>query len=146
MGKIQYRVNKIKRNMAKTVFSSGVVITSKWLNGSQNISFDGADEDWHYPPLTSDSVKLSGDGGFDGVFMTLATSQLATGAKEFSNTVTFTGLDVTEGSSPVNAPGQTEYWSELIGSNDIKLTQMGDGVVTGTILNSVVQIIDGGEI
>lgn len=133
--------------MAKTVFSSGVVITSRWLNGSQSIAFDGLDEDWHYPPLTSDAIKLSGDGGFDGVFATLSTSQLITGVKEFSNSVLFTGADVVDGTPPINAPGQTEYWSNLTTGDPIsKLEEIGDGVLTGTILRDAILSIDGGEI
>lgn len=59
----------------KTTFSSGVIVTSQWLNGAQNIYFDGQDLDWHYPPLGLDSLVQTGPNGLDGAYITLATDQ-----------------------------------------------------------------------
>ena len=59
----------------KTTYSSGVIVTSAWLNGSQQIFFDGQDLDWHYPPLGLSSMVTSGTDGFDGRYITLATDQ-----------------------------------------------------------------------
>jgi hypothetical protein len=61
--------------MAKTTFSSGVIVTSQWLNGAQQIYFDGQDLDWHYPPLGISSMVTSGTDGLDGRYITLATEQ-----------------------------------------------------------------------
>jgi len=134
--------------MSKTNFSSGVVITSKWLNGAQNISFDGLEEDWHYPPLTSDSVKLSGEGGFDGVFVTVSTSQYVPGSKVFGGQIEFNGGDFDENLavSPITAPAQTTSWEAQVGSPLVKLETFGEGLITGTILKDSISTIDGGEI
>lgn len=61
----------------RTIYSPGTLVTTKWLNGSQNISFNGADEDWSYPKLTPRSLnlpamgteflRLSSDQGIDGL-------------------------------------------------------------------------------
>ena len=61
--------------MAKTTFSSGVIVTSQWLNGAQQIFFDGADLDWHYQPLGVNSLILSGPNGLDTEFVSLGTPQ-----------------------------------------------------------------------
>jgi hypothetical protein len=61
--------------MAKTTFSSGVIVTSAWLNGAQQIYFDGQNLDWHYNPLGLDSLILSGPNGLDSRYVTLSTSQ-----------------------------------------------------------------------
>ena len=61
--------------MAKTTFSSGVIVTSQWLNGAKQIYFDGQDLDWHYPPLGLDSVQFSGPNGLDSRYVTLAGEQ-----------------------------------------------------------------------
>lgn len=61
--------------MAKTKFSSGVIVTSAWLNGSQNIVFDGQDLDWHYNPLGLDSLVTKGPNGLDSRYITLGTEQ-----------------------------------------------------------------------
>lgn len=61
--------------MAKTQFSSGVVVTSAWLNGARNIVFDGQDLDWHYNPLGLDSLVLKGPNGLDSRYITLSTEQ-----------------------------------------------------------------------
>lgn len=61
--------------MAKTTFSSGVIVTSAWLNGSQQIYFDGQDQDWHYNPLGLNSLITSGVNGLDTRYVTLGTDQ-----------------------------------------------------------------------
>jgi hypothetical protein len=59
----------------KTTFSSGVIVTSEWLNGAKQISFDGQDIDWHYPPLGLDSLVTEGPNGLDSRYITLTTPQ-----------------------------------------------------------------------
>ena len=59
----------------KTTFSSGVIVTSEWLNGAQQIYFDGQDLDWHYPPLGLNSLVRTGPNGLDSAYVTLATDQ-----------------------------------------------------------------------
>lgn len=59
----------------KTTFSTGVVVTSEWLNGAKRISFDGQDLDWHYDPLGLESLVLKGPNGLDSRYVTLGTNQ-----------------------------------------------------------------------
>jgi hypothetical protein len=59
----------------KTTFSSGVIVTSQWLNGAKQISFDGQDLDWHYPPLGLNSLVTAGPNGLDSRYITLTTPQ-----------------------------------------------------------------------
>jgi len=61
--------------MAKTTFSSGVIVTSAWLNGAQQIYFDGQDLDWHYAPLGLNSLVRTGPNGLDSAYITLGTNQ-----------------------------------------------------------------------
>jgi hypothetical protein len=61
--------------MAKTTFSSGVIVTSEWLNGAQRITFDGQDIDWHYDPLGLSSILTAGPDGLDSQYVTAATDQ-----------------------------------------------------------------------
>lgn len=61
--------------MAKTQFSSGVIVTSQWLNGAQQIYFDGQDLDWHYDPLGLNSLITTGPNGLDSRYVTLNTEQ-----------------------------------------------------------------------
>ena len=61
--------------MAKTTFSSGVAVTSAWLNGAKQLRFDGQDLDWHYDPLGLSSLQTSGPNGLDSRYVTLGTSQ-----------------------------------------------------------------------
>lgn len=61
--------------MAKTTFSSGVIVTSEFLNGFQQIYFDGQDLDHHYPPLGLNSLVRTGSNGLDAAYVTLATDQ-----------------------------------------------------------------------
>lgn len=59
----------------KTTFSTGVVVTSEWLNGAKRIFFDGQDLDWHYNPLGLESLVLRGPNGIDSRYVTLGTDQ-----------------------------------------------------------------------
>lgn len=61
--------------MAKTTFSSGVIVTSQWLNGAQQIYFDSQDLDWHYAPLGLNSLVRTGPNGLDAAYVTLDTDQ-----------------------------------------------------------------------
>lgn len=61
--------------MAKTTFSSGVIVTSQWLNGAQQIYFDGQNLDWHYAPLGLNSLVRTGPNGLDSAYVTLDTNQ-----------------------------------------------------------------------
>ena len=59
----------------KTTFSSGVIVTSQFLNGFQQIYFDGQDLDHHYAPLGLNSLVQTGPNGLSSAYVTLATSQ-----------------------------------------------------------------------
>lgn len=59
----------------KTTFSSGVIVTSAWLNGAQQIYFDGQNIDWHFNPLGLNSLITSGVNGLDARYITLGTDQ-----------------------------------------------------------------------
>lgn len=61
--------------MTKSLFGPGVIVTSQWLNGSREISFDGADADWHYSPINRNDIQRGGDNGLDSVYVTLQTDQ-----------------------------------------------------------------------
>lgn len=61
--------------MAKTIFSSGVIVTSEWLNGARSLTFDGQDLDWHYDPLGLSSLVTAGPDGLDSRYLTLYTNQ-----------------------------------------------------------------------
>jgi hypothetical protein len=61
--------------MSKTTFGPGVVVTSKFLNGAQQIYFDGADLDWHYPPISLYDIQRGGENGLDNIYVTLKTDQ-----------------------------------------------------------------------
>jgi hypothetical protein len=61
--------------MSKTTFSSGVIVTSSWLNGAQQIYFDGQDLDWHYAPLGLNSLVRTGPNGLDAAYVSLNTDQ-----------------------------------------------------------------------
>jgi hypothetical protein len=85
----------------KTRFGPGVVVTSEWLNGSQQLYFDGqVDLDWHYNPLTVLDVQRTNPSrtGFNDTYVTTQTAQTAAGGqaivgeKEFQSHVSF-GVD-----------------------------------------------------
>ena len=59
----------------KTTFSSGVIVTSSWLNGAQQIYFDGQSLDWHYDPLGLNSLIQTGPNGLDSAYVTITTNQ-----------------------------------------------------------------------
>lgn len=76
--------------MAKTTFSSGVIVTSEFLNGFKELYFDGQDLDHHYNPLGLESLILKGPNGLDSRYVTLNTNQ-----PNLSNTGVFiTGFPV----------------------------------------------------
>jgi hypothetical protein len=89
--------------MAKTRFGPGVIVTSEWLNGSQQLYFDGqVDLDWHYNPLTVLDVQRTNPSrtGFNDQYVTTQTAQTNAGGqaivgeKEFRSHVSF-GVDQT---------------------------------------------------
>ena len=96
--------------MAKTTFSSGVIVTSQWLNGAQQIYFDGQDLDWHYNPLGLSSLVLSGPDGLDSRYVTLGTAQPETAAGVYQS-----GLPIS-GSKVVTGPWIFGYNPLLIGN------------------------------
>ena len=59
----------------KTTFSSGVIVTSQFLNGAQQIYFDGQDLDWHYAPLGLNSLVQTGPNGLDSAYVSLINDQ-----------------------------------------------------------------------
>ena len=61
--------------MSKTTFSSGVIVTSEFLNGFQQIYFDGQDLDHHYPPLGLNSLVRTGPNGLDYAYVSLTGNQ-----------------------------------------------------------------------
>lgn len=69
----------------KTSFGPGVIVTSKFLNGAQQLYFDGVDADWHYDPLTTADIQRGGTTGFDTHFVTTTTDQ------EYGNTPGISG-------------------------------------------------------
>ena len=96
--------------MAKTTFSSGVIVTSQWLNGAQQIYFDGQDLDWHYPPIGLSSLVISGPNGLDNRYVTLGTEQpVAVGG------VYQSGLPIS-GAKVVTGPWGFGYNPSLIGN------------------------------
>ncbi len=92
--------------MAKTTFGPGVIVTSKFLNGLQQLHFDGLDEDFHYPQINLSDIQRGGDTGLDSIYVTLGTDQTyastpITGNKSFQGLAAFG--DQTS-SIPSNAP------------------------------------------
>ena len=49
--------------------------SSAWLNGAQQIYFDGQDLDWHYPPLGLSSLVQTGPNGLDSAYVNLYGNQ-----------------------------------------------------------------------
>lgn len=88
----------------KTTFGPGVIVTSKWLNGSKKIHFDGLDLDWHFQPISAQDIQRGGADGLDTTYVTVATDQQygdttgITGHKsfmgrvEFGNRLNFSGV------------------------------------------------------
>ncbi len=92
--------------MAKTTFGPGVIVTSKFLNGLQQLHFDGLDEDFHYPPINLSDVQRGGDSGLDSIYVTIGTDQTyagtpITGNKSFMGLAAFGDETST---IPANAP------------------------------------------
>ena len=83
--------------MAKTTFSSGVIVTSQWLNGAQQIYFDGQDLDWHYPPIGLSSLVISGPNGLDTRYVTLGTEQPTVVAGVYQSGIPISGAKVVTG-------------------------------------------------
>jgi hypothetical protein len=81
----------------KTTFSSGVIVTSQWLNGAKQISFDGQDLDWHYPPLGLNSFITAGPNGLDSRYVTLATPQPNLEGDVFQGGYAISGTKVVSG-------------------------------------------------
>ena len=91
----------------KTIFGPGVIVTSEWLNGSQQLYFDGqVDLDWHYNPLTVLDIQRTNPSktGFNDQYVTTQTAQTSAGGqpvvgeKEFQSHVSF-GVDNTSSSA-----------------------------------------------
>jgi hypothetical protein len=90
--------------MSKTLYGPGVIVTSQWLNGAREISFDGADADWHYAPVNKNDIQRGGNSGLDTVYVTLETDQSygsvpVTGRKSFMGLVQFGDQTNTNGLS-----------------------------------------------
>ena len=84
--------------MAKTTFSSGVIVTSQWLNGAQQIYFDGQDLDWHYPPLGLNSFVRTGPNGLNSAYVTLDTDQPTVNANgDYISGLSISGAKVVTG-------------------------------------------------
>jgi hypothetical protein len=81
----------------KTTFSSGVIVTSAWLNGAQQLYFDGQDLDWHYPPLGLNSFVVSGPNGLDSRYITLGTEQPTVTAGVYQSGISISGSKVVTG-------------------------------------------------
>lgn len=72
--------------MSKTVFGSGSIVTSQWLNGAQKIYFDGLEEDWHMEPLDVEDMDTSDtNNGLGTKLVTLDTRQTIIEPKVFHN-------------------------------------------------------------
>ena len=132
--------------MSKTNFGPGVIVTSKFLNGAQQIYFDGLNEDWHYPPISIDDIQQGGSLGLDGRYVTIATDQTygntpVTGNKSFMGLVAY-GDVVT--SVPANAPksfstnakfnigGQTQAYADRFANLS------SEDIITKEVLNELV--------
>lgn len=82
----------------KTTFSSGVIVTSQWLNGAQQIYFDGQDLDWHYAPLGLNSLVQTGPNGLDSAYVSLYNDQPnLDSAGLYVSGLSITGLKVVTG-------------------------------------------------
>jgi hypothetical protein len=99
----------------KTTFSSGVIVTSQWLNGAKQISFDGQDLDWHYPPLGLNSFITAGPNGLDSRYITLTTSQ-----PNLEGGVKISGIEIS-GSKVVTGVWNFGYDQQLKSNTGIKL-------------------------
>jgi len=129
--------------MSKTLFGPGVIVTSAWLNGARQLSFDGADTDWHFDPINRNDIQRGGDNGLDSVYVTMQTDQSygavpVTGNKSFMGLVQF-GDQIN--TTPANAP---QFWNTNAKFNQggqgqsflIKYAQLNStDVITKSVLN-----------
>jgi hypothetical protein len=97
--------------MAKTTFSSGVIVTSQFLNGAQQIYFDGQDLDWHYPQLGLNSLITAGPNGLDSAYVSLGTDQ-----PTLDNTGLYVSGTPITGSKVVAGPWQFGYDFSVVGN------------------------------
>lgn len=81
----------------KTTFSSGVIVTSQWLNGAKQIYFDGQDLDWHYSPLGLNSLVTAGPNGLDSRYITLTTPQPNLEGGKLISGISISGTKVVSG-------------------------------------------------
>jgi hypothetical protein len=109
----------------KTTFSSGVIVTSQWLNGAKQITFDGQDLDWHYPPLGLNSFITAGPNGLDSRYVTLSTPQPNLEGDQFVSGLAISGTKVVTGvwnfgyaASPVNPENVKENAPKSYTTND----------------------------
>lgn len=87
--------------MAKTNFSTGSIVTSEFLNGFQDIYFDGLDEDRHFDPLDVEDMNTSDTGnGLGTKLITLDTRQTVLQPKVFHNDPNTTPAPYPPGTSP----------------------------------------------
>ncbi len=103
----------------KTVFGPGVIVTSEWLNGSQQLYFDGqVDLDWHYNPLSVLDIQRTNPSktGFNDQYVTTQTAQTSVGGqpivgeKEFTNFVSF-GVDNTSSVAATYSVSPKAYYT-----------------------------------
>lgn len=100
----------------KTTFSSGVIVTSQFLNGAQQIYFDGQDLDWHYPPLGLNSLVRTGPNGLDSAYVTLGTDQ-----PELDNAGKFLSGLAISGSKVVVGPWNFGYDQDPLLNNPLNV-------------------------
>jgi hypothetical protein len=147
--------------MAKTTFSSGVIVTSQWLNGAQQIYFDGQDLDWHYPPLGLNSFVRTGPNGLDAAYVTLDTDQpeLTPGGLYISGTpiggskvvtgIWNFGFDPNQATNPANDPNNAPRsyttntkFDAQVGTADQKFQALNEAdLVTKEVLKQWVEYI-----
>ena len=80
-----------------------MIVTSKFLNGAQQIYFDGQSLDWHYAPINSADLQRGGVSGLDSVYVTVGTDQVEGGTPVTGNK-SFMGLIKYGDSSNSNGP------------------------------------------
>ena len=96
--------------MSKTLYGPGVVVTSQWLNGAREISFDGADTDWHYAPVNRNDIQRGGNSGLDTVYVTLETDQ-SYGSAPVTGRKSFMGLVQFGDQTNTNGPSAPLFWN-----------------------------------
>jgi hypothetical protein len=120
--------NIVNVQIMKTNFGPGVVVTSEWLNGSQQLYFDGqVDLDWHYNPLSVLDVQRTNPSktGFNDQYVTTLTAQTSAGGqpiigeKEFTSFVSF-GADTTASAAITYSVSPKAYYT----SSDAYMSQI----------------------